>query len=295
MEGRTAMPSTGSDASANSEQIEYWNDRAGPNWVKFRKKLDGQIGDIGKIAIDRAGVTAGQCVLDIGCGCGDSSLELARRVGPDGTVRGVDISQPMLEQAVRRAALEPALKLDFQRHDAQTADFPAAAYAHGFSRFGVMFFEDPIAAFTNIRKALTVDGRLTFICWRPLDENPWMNIPLGVAGQFVELPEPLPPGAPGPFAFADGELARQILESTGYSDVTLEPLYEPLYLSGPGTAAEAAAHATQMGPVARMLGESDKATVKRVEAALAETLTPYYDGAGIRMNSACWIVSARAG
>ena len=113
MEGLTAMPSTGSNASANSEQIEYWNDRAGPNWVKFYKKLDGQIGDVGKIAIDRAGVTTGQYVLDIGCGCGDSSLELARRVGPDGTVRGVDISQPMLEQAVRRAALEPALKLKF--------------------------------------------------------------------------------------------------------------------------------------------------------------------------------------
>ena len=295
MEGRTAMPSSGSDASANSEQIEYWNDRAGPNWVKFYKKLDGQIGDVGKIAIDRAGVTTGQYVLDIGCGCGDSSLELARRVGPDGTVRGVDISQPMLEQAVRRAALEPALKLKFQCRDAQTADFPAATYAHGFSRFGAMFFEDPIAAFTNIRKALAADGRLTFICWRPLDENPWMAIPLSVAGQFVEPPEPTSPGAPGPFAFADGERARQILDSAGYSDVTLEALYEPLYLSGPGTAAEAAAHATQMGPVARMLGESDKATVKRVEAALLETLTPYYDGAGIRMASACWIVSAQAG
>ena len=257
--------------------------------------MDGQIGDIGKIAIDRAGVTAGQCVLDIGCGCGDSSLELARRGGPHGAVRGVDISQPMLEQAVRRAALEPALKIEFQRRDAQTADFPAAAYAHVFSRFGAMFFEDPIAAFTNIRKALDAAGRLTIICWRPLDENPWMPIPLGVAGQFVEPPEPVPPGAPGPFAFADGERARQILDSAGYSDVTLEALYEPLYLSGPGTAAEAAAHATQMGPVARVLGESDKDTVKQVEAALVETLTPYYDGAGIRMDSACWIVSARAG
>ena len=289
------MTSAGSDAFTNSEQIEYWNDRAGPNWVKFYKKLDGQIGNIGKIAINRASVTPGQCVLDIGCGCGDSSLELARRVGPNGAVCGVDISYPMLEQAVRRAALEPTLKLEFQRQDAQTADFPTAAYAHVFSRFGAMFFEDPIAAFTNIRKALALDGRLTFICWRPLDENPWMAIPLGVAGQFVEPPEPLPPGAPGPFAFADGERARQILDSAGYSDVTLEALDEPLYLSGPGTAEEAAAHATQMGPVARVLGESDKATVKQVEAALVETLTPYYDGAGIRMASACWIVSAQAG
>ncbi len=289
------MPSTEIDGSANSEQIEYWNDRAGPNWVKFYKQLDGQIGDIGKIAIDRSGVTAGQHVLDIGCGCGDSSLELARRVGPGGAVHGIDISQPMLEQAARRAAMEPMLKLDFQRRDAQIADFPAATYSHGFSRFGVMFFEDPVAAFANIRKALAGNGRLTFICWRPLDENPWMAIPLGVAGQFVEPPEPVPPGAPGPFAFTDGERARQILVSAGYSEVTLEALDEPLYLSGPGTAAEAAAHATQMGPVARVLGDSDENTVKQVEVALVQTLTPYYDGTGIRMDSACWIVSARAG
>jgi len=294
MEERTAMPSTESDASANSAQIEYWNDRAGPNWVKFHKQLDGQIGDIGKIAMDRAGVTAGQYVLDIGCGCGDSSLELARRVGPEGAVRGIDISAPMLAQAKRRAALEPALKLEFERHDAQTAEF-SAAYAHGFSRFGVMFFDDPIAAFGNIRKALKADGRLTFICWRALAENPWMAIPLGVANQFVTPPEPVPPGAPGPFALADGERARQILDAAGYSDISLEALNEPLYLSGPGTAAAAAAHATRMGPVARVLGDADEDIVRRVEAALVETLTPYYDGTGVRMDSACWIVSARAG
>ena len=289
------MPNSASDASANSAQIEYWNDRAGPNWVKFHKHLDGQIGDIGKIAIDRAGVTAGQHVLDIGCGCGDSSLELARRVGPDGAVRGIDISTPMLAQAKRRAALEPALKLEFERHDAQTAEFPAAAYAHGFSRFGVMFFDEPIAAFGNVRKALKADGRLTFICWRALAENPWMAIPLGVAGQFVTPPEPVPPGAPGPFALADGMRARQILDAAGYSDISLEALNEPLYLSGPGTAAAAAAHATRMGPVARVLGDADEDIVRRVEAALIKTLTPYYDGTGIRMDSACWIVSARPG
>jgi len=289
------MPSSASDASANSAQIEYWNDRAGPNWVKFHKQLDGQIGEIGKITIDRAGVTTGQYVLDVGCGCGDSSLELARRVGPEGAVRGIDISAPMLALAKRRAALEPALRLEFERHDAQTAEFPAAAYAHGFSRFGVMFFDEPIAAFGNIRKALKAEGRLTFICWRALAENPWMAIPLGVAGQFVTPPEPVPPGAPGPFALADGTHARQILDAAGYSDISLEAMNEPLYLSGPGTAAAAAAHATRMGPVARVLGDADEDIVRRVEAALIETLTPYYDGTGIRMDSACWIVSARAG
>ncbi len=286
------MHSAGGKAAANADQIEYWNDRAGPNWVRFQKQLDGQIGAIGELAMDRAGVKAGQSVLDIGCGCGDSTLELARRVGPAGAVRGIDISAPMLAQAERRAELEPSLKLEFQRLDAQTADFPAAAYAHGFSRFGVMFFDAPVAAFGNLRKALKADGRLTFICWRALEENPWMAIPLGVACQFVAPPEALPPGAPGPFALADGERARQILEAAGYADISLDALDEPIYLSGPGTAAAAAAHATRMGPVARVLGDSGEDTRRRVEAALGETLAPYHDGTGVRMASACWIVSA---
>ena len=286
------MDSSEQDTSANADMIEYWNDHAGPSWVKFHKKLDGQIGGIGKTAIDRAGIKAGQHVLDIGCGCGDSSLELARRVGPEGAVRGIDISAPMLALAEQRAALVPALKLEFRQLDAQTADFSSAPFAHVFSRFGVMFFDDPVSAFGNIRKALAADGRLTFICWRPLEENPWMGVPLGVAYQFVAPPEASPPGAPGPFQLEDEARTKQILSDAGYADISLETLHEPFYLSGPGTAADAAAHATKMGPVARVLTDADEDTVKRVEAALIETLTPYYDGTGVRMDSGCWIVSA---
>jgi ubiquinone/menaquinone biosynthesis C-methylase UbiE len=286
------MNSADGGKSANAEMIEYWNDKAGPKWVHFQKQLDGQIGAIGKIAMDRAGVKAGDKVLDIGCGCGDSSLELARRAGVQGAVRGIDISAPMLAEAKRRAAMEPALKLEFEHIDAQTAGLRAAAYDHGFSRFGVMFFDDPVAAFANIRKSLKAGGRLTFVCWRGLDENPWMAIPLDVAYEFVAPPEALPPGAPGPFALADGDRAKQILDAAGYRDVALEALNEPLYLSGPGTAAAAAAHATRMGPVARVLADADEDTNRRVEAALAETLAPYHDGTGVRMASACWIISA---
>ena len=117
------MDSSERDTSANAEMIEYWNDHAGTSWVRFQKKMDGQISGIGKTTMDRAGINAGQRVLDIGCGCGDSTLELARRVGPAGAVRGIDISAPMLALAEQRAALEPALKLEFQQLDAQTAEF----------------------------------------------------------------------------------------------------------------------------------------------------------------------------
>ena len=278
--------------TANSEMSEYWNDRAGPNWVNFQQQLDGQIRILGEKAMDQAAINAGQQVLDIGCGCGDSALELARRVGAGGAVRGVDLSTPMLDHARQRAGLEPALNLDFEQVDAQTSEFPPAAYDHIFSRFGVMFFDQPVAAFGNMRGALKATGRLSFVCWRALDENPWMSIGIAVALQFVAPPDPIPPGAPGPFALAAPNRAREILEQAGYSDISVAPLDQEIYLSGPGTVAEAAALTCHLGPVARVLADADADTKRAVEEALVTTFTPYHDGTGVRMASACWIVSA---
>ena len=265
--------------TANSEMSEYWNDRAGPNWVNFQQQLDGQIRILGEKAMDQAAIKAGQKVLDIGCGCGDSALELARRV---------DLSAPMLDHA----GLEPALNLDFEQVDAQTSEFPPAACDHIFSRFGVMFFDQPVAAFGNMRGALKATGRLSFVCWRALDENPWMSIGIEVALQFVAPPDPIPPGAPGPFALAAPNRAREILEQAGYSDISVAPLDQGIYLSGPGTVAEAAALTCHLGPVARVLADADADTKRAVEEALVTTFTPYHDGTGVRMASACWIVSA---
>ena len=286
------MNSTTAGGAANSDQAEYWNDRAGQNWVRYQRQLDGQIRGLGEMAMDRAAILAGQHVLDIGCGCGDSALELARRVGASGSVRGVDISLPMLEHARQRAALEPALMLRFDRGDAQTVAFPPAAFDRVFSRFGVMFFDDPVAAFGNIRTAMKAAGRLSFICWRALDENPWMSLALGVAYEFVAKPEAIPPDAPGPFALAMPDRAREILDRAGYANIFVEPLDEEIYLSGPGTVGEAAQHTCRMGPVARVLADSDEDTKRAVEAALNITLAPYHDDTGVRMASACWIVSA---
>ena len=269
--------------TANSEMSEYWNDRAGPNWVNFQQQLDGQIRILGEKAMDQAAIKAGQKVLDIGCGCRDSALELARRV---------DLSAPMLDHARQRAGLEPALNLDFEQVDAQTSEFPPAAYDHIFSRFGVMFFDQPVAAFGNMRGALKATGRLSFVCWRALDENPWMSIGIEVALQFVAPPDPIPPGAPGPFALAAPNRAREILEQAGYSDISVAPLDQGIYLSGPGTVAEAAALTCHLGPVARVLADADADTKRAVEEALVTTFTPYHDGTGVRMASACWIVSA---
>ncbi len=277
---------------ANAEMREYWNDLAGPRWVRFQEQLDGQISDIGRIAMDRTDLAAGQSVLDVGCGCGDSSLELAHRVTPGGAVRGVDLSQPMLDWAAERAAREPNLAITFELADAQIAPFEPASFARAFSRFGVMFFEDPVAAFGNIRSALASDGRLTFICWRPLDLNPWMAIPIDIACRFVPPPEPMAPDAPGPFGLADEARTRRILADAGYRDISIEALDQEFYVSGPGSPEAAVAHCVGMGPVARLIAEADEDIRALVVAALTETFASFHDGTGVRMASATWIVSA---
>ena len=172
--------------------------------------------------------------------------------------------------------------------------FPQAGFDQAFSRFGVMFFDDSIAAFSNIRQTLTAEGQFSFICWRGLEENPWMSVPLNIASEFVAPPEPIPPGAPGPFALADADYLKNIFASAGYGNISIRALDEEIYLSGPSTVAEAAAHSCRMGPVARVLADADEETHQRVETALKAAFTPYYDGTGVRMKSACWVACASA-
>ena len=188
---------------ANAGQIDYWNDEAGPKWVRLQELLDHQLADLGLFVVERAAPAAGERVLDIGCGCGASSLELAQRVGPKGSVLGVDVSEPMLARARERARHAGVDNLQFQRGDAQVTPFEPGSFDLVHSRFGIMFFEDPPAAFANMRRALAPNGRVTFVCWQPLSENPWMRIPMAAALPHIELP-PIPaPGAPGPFALGD--------------------------------------------------------------------------------------------
>jgi SAM-dependent methyltransferase len=170
--------------TANAAQIEHWNAVAGKTWAQFHELLDRQIEALGLAAIDALEPTKGEQVLDIGCGCGQTSLALADRVGPTGSVVGVDISAPMLEVALHRSRANPSLAVTFRQVDAQTDDLGRGLFDAAFSRFE-MFFSDPEAAFANIRKALKPGGRLVFICWRSLAENPGMQAPLLSALPFI--------------------------------------------------------------------------------------------------------------
>ena len=158
----------------NAQQIEYWNELSGPKWVTFADTINAQLEPIGLEAMDRADVRPGQRVLDVGCGCGQTSVELGRRVGDTGEVLGVDISGPMLDDAQRRAAEAGAGHVHFSQADAQTVTIEPGGFDLLFSRFGVMFFEDSAAAFSNLRRALAADGQLCFVCWQEIARNPWM-------------------------------------------------------------------------------------------------------------------------
>ena len=162
----------------NAQQIEYWNELSGARWVAMNDVIDAQISPLGEVAMLRAAVAPGERVLDIGCGCGQTSLQLAERVGQDGRVLGLDISAVMLERARERAEQAGLANLEFRNADAQTEPF-AGAFDLLFSRFGVMFFASPEAAFSNLRSAVRPGGRLTCLTWQGLGANPWMQVPNG--------------------------------------------------------------------------------------------------------------------
>jgi ubiquinone/menaquinone biosynthesis C-methylase UbiE len=283
-------------ADANLEQAEYWNDQAGPKWVQAEAVLDAQLKPLGERAIDAVPVKPGMRVLDVGCGCGDTTLEVARRVGPDGEAVGVDLSAPMLERAAERAREQSLLNARFVRGDATTfrpddeKTFDAAV-----SRFGVMFFADSVASFTNIRALLTPNSRLSFICWQAVDKNPWIYVPTLAAAEHIEIPRPADPYAPGPFAFADADRTRTILSDAGFSDIAFESLELELAVGGGGSPEQAAEFLMNLGPVARILKDKPETDRRIVVDAIRNAIVPYDKGDGVRMGSAAWLVTANAG
>lgn len=275
------MSETGNDA-----QIDYWNGRAGETWAALQDLLDRQIRPLGERAIAALSPAPGEAVLDIGCGCGDTSLALAAAVGPAGRVLGVDISRPMLDVARSRAAAGGA-NIAFAERDA------AALWEPGFdaifSRFGVMFFADPTTAFRNLRGALRPGGRLAFVCWRPLAENPWMEVPVAAAARHLPPLPPMDPEAPGPFAFARRERVERMLEDAGWREVKLTPFDLPI---GGYPLADAVRLALRVGPLGMALAQAPEAK-ERVKEAVREALAASDTEAGVRLPSATWVVTAR--
>jgi SAM-dependent methyltransferase len=284
----TTPPATG----ANAEQIAYWNEISGPRWVAQQQLLDDQISPLGLAAMERARVSTGERVLDVGCGCGQTTLQLAERVGPRGWLTGVDISAPMLERARERAAERGLANARFVLADAQEARL--GEFDLVFSRFGVMFFADPTAAFSNLRAQLAPGGRVSFVCWQEMKRNPWMQVPMRSVAQHVALPAPPAPGAPGPFSLADAARLRGILDQAGFAAGAIEPLEGELRIGGAdGGLASAVEVMMRTGPAAAALRDADAAARARIADAMREALAPYAAADGVRLGYAAWLVSAR--
>jgi SAM-dependent methyltransferase len=274
----------------NAAQIDYWNAQAGETWARFQAQLDRQIEPLGLEAMRVLNPGDRERMLDVGCGCGQTTMALAERVGSQGAVVGVDISRPMLEVARGRPTPAGAIQPQFVEADAQSADLGKAAFDAGFSRFGVMFFSDPAAAFANIRATLKPSGRLAFVCWRAYADNPWMRVPMEAAEPLLGPPPPADPTAPGPFAFAEADRVRRILAAAGFSAIAIDPYDARI---GGGDIEETVSLTFRVGPLGRALAENrDK--VPAVADAVREAIRPYDTANGVLMPAAVWIVRATA-
>ena len=279
----------------NAEQIEYWDSAGGAKWVANQEELDARIEPLGLLALDCAAPAAGERALDVGCGCGATSLELAVRVGANGRVLGVDLSALMLERARRRAASRGLSQLRFEQADAQTRDFGAGSFEVVVSRFGVMFFSDPVAAFANLRRSLAPGGRLAFVCWRELADNPWAALPFRAVAEALAAPPPpaLEPGAPGPFALADSARVDSILDRAGFAERSIEARKGELDLARGGGLEAAAEFGLEMGPAGRLLLDAGAAERARARDALHSALRPHLAGDRVPLRASVWLVSAR--
>ena len=274
----------------NQPQIEYWNGRAGANWTVYQEATDLALAPLGEATLAAAAVRAGERALDVGCGCGATALVLAERVGATGHVLGVDVSLPMLGRA--RERLRGAANVELREADAATARFGGDRDLL-FSRFGVMFFLDPTAAFANLRTALAPRGRVAFCCWRPARENPWATIPAEAIAPFVEPEPPVEGIPPGPFAFADPERVRAILGGAGFSAIELAAQDAPLRWTATPDLDVAVDLFSHIGPASRRLAEAPQEARARGLAALRAALAPHVGPTGLVLGGAVWIVTAR--
>jgi SAM-dependent methyltransferase len=280
-----------SDATIlHAQQLAYWNGPAVTRWVTKQEQMDAALAPVADAAIALAAVQPGERVLDIGCGSGATSMALARLVGPTGQVTGLDVSRPMVELARKRSV--GMGNLDWLLADAAAHDFPPGSTDLLFSRFGVMFFGDPVAAFANLRPALRPGGRLVFACWRPLDENPWMLLPLRVVQAFVPPAPPPGPDEPGPFAFGDPGRVARILTTAGFSSPRCIRFDTAMVL---GTSLDdAAEQATSIGPAGRALQEQPAAVVEAARDAVRAALVPHFESGRVALPGAIWLVESLA-
>lgn len=275
---------------SNQAQADFWSS-AGSMWTALRERFDDQAGDHGTAAIDALDPQPGERVIDIGCGAGSTTVELATRVGPSGYVRGFDISPSMIDGARALAEGSGVGNVEFEVGDAMVASFDDD-HDGVYSRFGVMFFSDATRGFANMRTALRDGGRLAFVCWQSPAQNEWASVPLSIVARFAEMPFGADPTAPGPFSLSDAGRIEQVLGDAGYDDVRIEGREVGVRLGS--TIEEAVDFMFGLMPPAAALRASDPAAAAEVATALEAAFAGWETSDGVRAPSATWIVTARS-
>jgi SAM-dependent methyltransferase len=275
-----------------NDQIAYWNGPTGERWVREQAMLDEMLRPFGDAALAAARVSPDEAVVDLGCGCGDTSLALATLVGSRGRVVGLDVSAQMLSCAKQRGAGRP--NLSFVEGDASRESLAQGAFDLLFSRFGVMFFADPIGAFAHLRGVLRPDGRIVFVCWKSLSENPWAAVPFEAVASVLGRPEPQPEDAPGPFSFGATARVREILDGAGFRGLNMRSFETAITFGASGATDDAVSEIARLGPVARLLIDRDEASLARAKAAIGTVATSYRTAQGVvQFPAAAWIVTAQ--
>jgi ubiquinone/menaquinone biosynthesis C-methylase UbiE len=275
----------------HAEQVAFWNGPGAERWVVNQARMDATLEEVLQAALAHAAPREGEAVLDIGCGCGATTLALAAKVGPSGHVTGLDVSGPMLTRARDRSA--GLANVACIRADAAAHAFDPASVDLIFSRFGVMFFGDPAAAFANLRRALRPQGRMVFACWRPFPENPWMRVPLHAAYAHVPPLPKLGPEDPGPFSFADPDRVTRILTQAGFAKPHFTKRDFAMDLANGEGLDAAAQQAANFGPASRAMQDQPEAARVAATGAIRAALAPYATSDGrVALPAALWLVDS---
>ena len=277
-------------AELHAQQVAFWNGPGGERWVAGQAHMEAMLAPVADALIAHASVRQGETVLDVGCGYGVTALVLAQAVGPKGRVIGLDVSAPML--ALARARSEGVANIEWIEADAAIHAFAPASVDLVFSRFGVMFFGDPAAAFANLRRALRPGGRLVFACWRTAEENPWIQVPAKAV--FAHVPPPPRPGPedPGMLSFGDPARVRRILTQAGFGAPRFTKLDLTIDLGGGQGLEDATAQALSIRPVSEVLLDQPDPVRAAAVASVRAALAPYAAGATVGLPGAVWLVDA---
>ena len=280
-------------SEVNKNQKDFWSGKGGDIWVERQNAMDTMLSPLGEAALNKLNFNEEENVLDIGCGCGHTTLNIAKRIGPSGNVTGLDISEPMLKRAKESAVEMSITNTSFKCVDVQTEDLGDQIYSSAFSRFGVMFFEDSVAAFKNINKSLISGGYLSFVCWQSPAVNPWQSLFIQEVKKFLDLPSP-PPRSPGPFAFMESEYVSSILEESKFQDIRIEGHEAEVNMFSGRSLSDSVKDYISINPVVtQMLKESSENQIAEIVNSGIEAFSPYYSEKGLIFPSATWLVTAR--